>query len=159
MLTAERTNMKTRLTNGALVGCVTVFCGYLVELQCYGQGTIYWDRSEFTSAIAGLAGIRTDLSFQPPLPPGGSVQRPDIVRYEPGLTIAGVTFQSSGVLLIREGTLGNWWLNNYDSLTPLRVDLNGPMLAFGADFASWLNPVYTNFQATVTLDNGNLFTF
>jgi hypothetical protein len=50
-------------------------------------------------------------------------------------------------------------LNNYDSLTPLGVDLNGPALAFGADFASLLRPVYTSFLATVTLDDGSMFTF
>ena len=34
--------------------------------------------------------------------------------------------------------------------------MNGPARAFGADFASLLNPAYSTFLATVTLDNGNL---
>jgi hypothetical protein len=37
--------------------------------------------------------------------------------------------------------------------------MNGPTLAFGADFASLLRPFYTSFLATVTLNNGNVFTF
>jgi hypothetical protein len=37
--------------------------------------------------------------------------------------------------------------------------MNAPTLAFGADFASLLTPFYTSFLATVTLDNGNVFTF
>lgn len=49
--------------------------------------------------------------------------------------------------------------NNYDSLSPLTVDMNRPALAFGADFASLLNPVYSEFLATVTLDNGDVFAF
>jgi hypothetical protein len=54
---------------------------------------------------------------------------------------------------------GSLALINYDSLGPQIVDMNGPTLAFGADFASFLSPVYTSFLATVTLNDGRVFTF
>jgi hypothetical protein len=44
-------------------------------------------------------------------------------------------------------------------LSPLMVDMNGPTLAFGADFSSLLTPFYTSFLATVTLNDGRVFTF
>jgi len=39
------------------------------------------------------------------------------------------------------------------------VDMNGSATAFGADFASLIGSVHSSFLATVTLDNGNVFTF
>lgn len=126
---------------------------------CFGQGTTYTDRGAFEMAISSLAGTRTDLDFEPPLPPGG-IDEGDWVRYF-SLTMSGITFHSGGVLMIRLDSviLSNRVLNNYDSLSPLTVDMNGPTLAFGADFSSWLNPVYSEFLATITLDNGDVFAF
>lgn len=54
---------------------------------------------------------------------------------------------------------GNLVLINYDSVGPQFVDMNGPTLAFGADFASFISPVYSTFLATVTLNDGRVFTF
>jgi len=110
-------------------------------------------------AIAGLTGARRDVDFQGPLPPGGMGQL-EWMRYDSLLTVSGLTFLSGGPLIIRFISAdGNHVLNNYDSLTPLSVDMNGPTLAFGADFASLISPGYSNFLATVTLDNGSEFTF
>jgi hypothetical protein len=142
--------MKTRFNGLALVASITVPLAYLGSSSCFGQGTIYRDRIEFDAAIAALPGIRHDLDFQGPLLPGD---------YSPPLTIAGLTFHSGSVLQIRRQTSGNYFLVNYDSLAPLAVDMNGPTMAFGADFASLLTPFYSSFLATVTLDNGNVFTF
>ena len=128
---------------------------------CFGQGTIYWDRSEFDQAIAGLTGIRVDLDFQPPLPPGG-IDEFGWVRYFSPLTMSGITFRSGGALYIRQVSGFpdfNQVLNGYDSLSPLMVDMTGPTLAFGADFSSWLSPTYSSFLATVTLNDGRVFTF
>ena len=74
--------------------------------------------------------------------------------------MSGITFRGGGPQLIRPMSVdGNLALINYDSLGPQIVDMNGPTLAFGADFASFLNPVYTSFLATVTLNDGRVFTF
>jgi len=151
--------MKTRFTHLTLAACLIVFFAYLGRSPCFGQGTIYTDRSAFDAAIVGLAGTRHDVNFQPPFPPGG-IDEGDAVRYGPSLTISGLTFRSGGPMLLRRVSAdANVILNNYDSLTPLFVDMNGPARAFGADFASLLTPFYSNFLATVTLDNGNVFTF
>jgi hypothetical protein len=120
------------------------------SLQCFAQGTIYFGRGQFETAIAGLAGIRQDVDFQG-LPPG---------VYAPGLTISGLTFRGGGPQLINLISAdGNLALINYDSLSPQVVDMNGPTLAFGADFASFISPVYSSFLATVTLNDGRVFTF
>lgn len=137
-----------------LAGCAGVW-------PCLGQGTIYRDRSVFETAISSIAGVRTDLSFGPPLPPGGVGQLERMAYFQP-LTVSGLTFSGGGPLLILLDSFipePNWILINYDSLTPLTVDMNGPTLAFGADFASWLNPVHSTFLATVTLNDGRVFTF
>jgi hypothetical protein len=151
--------MKIRFNYFAFATCFTVVLAYGARLPCFGQGAVYRDRSEFEAAIAGINGTRTDVNFQPPLPPGGTPEGPDIVRYDLPLTMPGLTFHSSAPLLIRETPLDAWWLNNFDSLTPLGVVMNGPTMAFGADFASLLSPVYTSFLATVTLNDGRVFTF
>ena len=151
--------MKTRFAHFALAGWLATSSGHLGTLPCCGQGTTYTDRSAFDAAIADLTGARRDLNFQPPFPPGG-IDEGEWVRYFSPLTISGMTFHSGGPLLIRLFSAdGNRALNNYDSLTPLMVDMNGSAMAFGADFASLLNPFYSSFLATVTLDNGNVFTF
>jgi len=143
--------MKSRFNLLSLATCLTVSLVYLGRSPCFGQGTIYWDRGEFEMAIAGLTGIRRDLDFQGHLPPG---------TYPPPLTISGLTFRGAGAQLIYLMSAdGNLALINYDSLTPQMVDMNGPTLAFGADFASLLDPFYSSFLATVTLDNGNVLTF
>jgi hypothetical protein len=132
---------------------------YQSAYTCFGQGTIYFDRSDFELAIAGSSGIRADVDFQPPLPPGG-IDDGVGVRYFLPLTMSGITFHSGGALYIRSISAGgNRVLNGYDSLSPLMVDMNGPAVAFGADFASLLSPVYTSFLATVTLNDGRVFTF
>ncbi len=139
---------------------LTVFLVCQPASPCLGQGTTYTDRSAFEAAIASLIGTRTDVDFGPPLPPGG-IDEGGMMRYPPLLTISGITFRASGVFLLRETSIfpPDWMLNSYDSLSPLTVDMNGPALAFGADFASLLNPDYSEFLATVTLDNGDVFTF
>jgi hypothetical protein len=117
--------------------------------HCLGQGTIYFDRSDFEFAIAGLSAIRQDVDFQGL---GGI--------YFPPLTISGLTFRGGGAQRIESLSAGgSQALINYDSLGPQMVDMNGPTLAFGADFASFLRPVYTSFLATVTLNDGRVFTF
>ncbi len=147
--------MKTSFASIILATCLT----FIFACSCLGQGTIYRDRAEFDLAIAGLAGTRQDVNFQPPLPPGG-IDEGEWVQYSPGLTISGLTFRGGGPQLIRfMSGGGNRVLNNYDSLTPQRVDMSGPALAFGADFASLLNPVHSTFLATVTLNDGRVFTF
>lgn len=140
--------MKTRFKPLALAACLTVPFTYLGSSPCFAQGTIYRDRIEFDTAVAGLTGIRQDLDFEGPLLPGD---------YLPPLTISGLTFRGGSVLQIR--AQASYFLVNYDSLAPLTVDMNGPALAFGADFASLLTPFYSSFLATVTLDNGDMFTF
>ncbi len=145
----------------AWVARLTMLAGCAGVWPCLGQGTIYRDRSVFEAAISSMVGIRTDVDFQPPLPPGG-IDEGLWVRYFSPLTMSGLTFRSGGPLLIRLDSIipgPDRKLNNYDSLTPLTVDMNGPAMAFGADFSSWLSPVYSNFLATVTLDNGTVFTF
>jgi hypothetical protein len=138
--------MKTRFTRVALAVWFIIQSGH-----CLGQGTIYFDRGDFEFAIAGLSGIRRDLDFQGPLPPGD---------YFPPLTISGLTFRGGGPQLIYQMSAdGNLALINYDSLAPQIVDMNGPALAFGADFASFISPDYTSFLATVTLNDGSFFTF
>jgi hypothetical protein len=116
---------------------------------CFGQGTIYFDRGNFEFAIAGLSGIRQDVDFR------------GLEGFHfPPLTVSGLTFRGGGpqrVETLSEG--GSLALINYDSLTPQLVDMNGPTLAFGADFSSLLSPVYTSFLATVTLNDGRVFTF
>jgi len=83
-----------------------------------------------------------------------------MIYFEP-LNISGLTFRSGGPLIIRLNVFPdfNHVLNSYDSLSPLMVDLNGPTLAFGADFSSYLSPFYTSFLASVTLNDGRFFTF
>jgi hypothetical protein len=153
--------MSTKSRSNALAFAtrLSVFLAYIGSSLCLGQGTtIYRDRFEFEAAISGIIGSRTDLDFQPPFPPGGIDQ--GVIIYPPLLTISGLTFQGAGVLVIRDSAPGQYWLNNYDSLmTPLLVDMNSPARAFGADFASLLSPFYSSFLATVTLDNGSVFTF
>jgi hypothetical protein len=150
--------MKKPFNQLGLAACLTVLFAN-VGRSCLGQGTIYFDRSNFEFAIAGLTGIRRDVDFQPPFPPGG-IDDGVGVRYSLPLTMSGITFPGGGPLYIRfVGGGGNLVLNNYDSLSPLVVDMNGPALAFGADFASLLTPVYTSFLATVTLNDGRVFTF
>jgi hypothetical protein len=153
--------MKKRLNHLILAAWLTVPFAYLGSSPCLGQGTIYFDRGSFEAAIAGLTGIRADLDFQPPLPPGG-IDEFGWVRYFSPLTISGITFHSGGALYIRQISGFpdfNLVLNGYDSLSPLMVDMNGPTLAFGADFSSYLSPVYNSFLATVTLNDGRVFTF
>ena len=125
-------------------------------LLCAGQGVTYTSRSAFNFAIAGLQGSRRDVNFEGALPPGGIDTGIGIRYFEP-LTVSGLTFWGQ-VLLVRN-TINGRILNNYDSFTPLRVDMNGSSRAFGADFASLLSPVLTSFTATVSLDNGGSFTF
>jgi hypothetical protein len=116
---------------------------------CFGQGTIYFDRSKFEFAIAGLSGVRQDVDFQGL---GGF--------YFPPLTVSGLTFRGGGSQRIESLSAGGSpALINYDSLGPQIVDMNGPTLAFGADFASFISPVYSSFLATVTLNDGRVFTF
>jgi hypothetical protein len=99
------------------------------------------------------------VDFHPPFPPGG-IDDGVGVRYFFSLTMSGITFHSDGALYICSISADdNRVLNGYDSLSPLRVDMNGPALAFGADFSSYLSPVYTSFLATVTLNDGRVFTF
>lgn len=86
------------------------------------------------------------------------------VEYFSPVTISGLTFHSGGVLIIRAEPIpvfpwAGWALINYDSLAPLTVGMNKLTLAFGAGFSSWLDPVYSEFLATITLDNGSVFTF
>lgn len=146
--------MKIRFTRVALTVWFIIQSGY-----CMGQGTIYFDRGGFDLAISGLSGIRTDVNFVPPFPPGGTSEGDD-VYYLGTVDISGLTFRGGGPLVIRVISAdGNRVMNNYDSLAPLTVDMNRPALAFGADFASLLSPTYTSFLATVTLDNGDVFTF
>jgi hypothetical protein len=131
-------NMKTRFSHFALTACLTVTFAW----PCLGQGTIYRDRSAFDTAISSITGVRTDLNFGPPLPPGG-VGQLEWMEYFSPLTVSGLTFRSGGPLVIRLDSIipePNWVLNNYDSLSPLTVDMNGPALAFGADFSSWPQP-------------------
>jgi hypothetical protein len=156
MLTAERISMNARFASFALVAWLSILSGYLVECRCFGQGTIYFDRSGFDAAISGIIGSRTDLDFQPPFPPGG-IDQGEWVLYPPPLTMSGITFLSGGPLLIRWVSIdGNRVLNGYDSLSPLIVNMNAPTLAFGADFGSLVS---SSFLATVTLNDGRVFTF
>jgi hypothetical protein len=150
--------MKTPSKYLAFATCLTVVFAYGARPPCFGQSTIYWDRSMFEAAISDLAGTRADMDFQPPFPPGG-IDQGVWIRYSMPLTISGITFRSTAPLLIRTQGAGNYFLNNYDSLTPLGLDMNGPTLAFGADFASYVSPVYSSFLATVTLNDGRVFTF
>jgi len=128
-------------------------------LPCFGQGVTYTTRSAFDAAVSTIAGTRTDVNFEGALPPGGIDLGAGIVRYEPPLTISGLTFRGSAPLLLRFTFANGRWLNNYDSLAPLIVDMNGPAIAFGADFASLISPGYSNFLATVIFDNGAVFSF
>lgn len=154
-----RANMKTRHTHCALFVWLTMSLACAVTLPSFGQSVTYTTRSAFEAAIAGLAGIRLDVDFQGPLPPGGTGQ-PERMHYGSPLTVSGLTFRSGGPLIISIISVdGNRVLNNYDSLTPLSVDMNGPATAFGADFSSLLNPTHSSFLAAVTLDNGTGFTF
>ncbi|MCW5555434.1 MAG: PEP-CTERM sorting domain-containing protein [Verrucomicrobiae bacterium] len=122
---------------------------------CLGQGVIYSSREAFDAAITTLSGNRLDVNFDGPLPPGGT-DFGGMVGYMSPLIVSGVAFHGS-VFLYDTGS--GWILNNYDSLSPLVVDMNAPSLAFGADFASFLSPTHTSFTATVSLDNGAVFTF
>lgn len=149
--------MKTQSAHFALGALLAINFGF--QSACLGQGTIYRDRSEFEAALSGTAGTRTDIIFDGPFPPGGFVVEGEVRGYFPPLTVSDLTFHSGGVLLIRTFADGNRWLNNYDSLTPLGVVMNGPALAFGADFSSFLRPDYTSFLATATLNDGRVFTF
>jgi hypothetical protein len=138
---------------------VTLAVGLAILASCFGQSTIYFDRGQFDAAVSTLTGVRTDVNFEPPLPPGGIAEF-DGVRYLSPVTISGLTFRSGGALFIRFiSASDNRVLNGYDSLSPLMVDMNGPTLAFGADFSSYLSPFYTSFLATVTLNDGRAFTF
>lgn len=122
---------------------------------CPGQGVIYSSREAFDAAITALSGNKLDVDFEGPLPPGGT-DFGGMVGYMSPLIVSGVAFHGS--VFLRD-TGGGWILNNYDSLSPLVVDMNAPSLAFGADFASLLSPTHTSFTATVSLDNGAVFTF
>jgi hypothetical protein len=76
------------------------------------------------------------------------------------LTVSGLTFRGGGPQRVETlSSGGNLALINYDSLTPQLVDMNGPTLAFGADFSSLLSSVTSTFLATVTLNDGRVFTF
>jgi hypothetical protein len=150
--------MKTRFNHFALAACLTVHFAYLGMSPCFGQGSIYFDRGAFDLAISGLSGIRNDVNFVPPFPPGGMVEGGE-VYYLGTVDISGLTFRGGGPLFLRvSSSAGNYFLNNWDSIAPLAVDMNGPALAFGADFSSYLSSV-NSFQATVTLNDGRVFTF
>jgi hypothetical protein len=124
-------------------------------LSCLGQGVIYNSRSAFNTAIASLAGSRRDLNFEGALPPGGT-DFGGFVGYISPLTVSGVKFRGS---IFLHDTARGRDLINYDSLAPLMVEMDGPAIAFGADFSSLLSPAYSSFTATVLLDSGERFTF
>ncbi len=132
-------------------------------VTCLSQNVTYTSRTAFNAAVAGIAGTRLDLGFEPPLPPGGTSVGGGAFRYWAPWAVGGLTFGGE-VLLIRPerfplASSTNNVLNNYDSFTPLTVGLNGLSRAFGAEFGSLLSPTYSSFTATVSLDNGEVFTF
>jgi hypothetical protein len=102
--------MKTPSKYLAFATCLTVVFAYGARPPCFGQSTIYWDRSMFEAAISDLAGTRADMDFQPPFPPGG-IDQGVWIRYSMPLTISGITFRSTAPLLIRTQGAGNYFLN------------------------------------------------
>ena len=76
--------MKKQINHLALGACLTALFAYLGMLPCFGQGSIFFDRSGFDQAISGLNGIRTDVNFEPPFPPGGTAEGDDVYYLEIG---------------------------------------------------------------------------
>lgn len=126
--------------------------------QCWSQGAVYTNRSEFISACQMLPGEQSAISFAPYLN-GSPYGQPG--WYGGQLTVSNVTF--SGNILIRQDgySISNEVaLNNFDMGVPLSVHFQNGALAFGADFSSLLWPYNTsNFTATINIQGGGSYSF
>jgi hypothetical protein len=123
---------------------------HFVWLACFAttpawsQSSIYFDRGAFITASQIVPGDHQGIDF----------------RYIPGfeigpvLTVSNVTF--TGRYLIRDGSQipSQYFLFNFDSDVPLSIHFANGARAFGADFSS-----FTNFTATLSLDNGEVLSF
>jgi hypothetical protein len=141
--------MKTRL----LYFIGGLCCATLCEHTMWAQSTIYSDFGQFYLASQAVPGNWQSISLSPPGIPSDEIG--------PVLTIGNVTF--SGRYLLREidssfSTVGPV-LYNFDSDIPLHVHFATGSRAFGADFSSYLSPSYSSFTATLSLDDGETFSF
>ncbi len=126
---------------------------YLVAsaLSALSQSTLYIDRGDFIIAAQAIPGHCQSiaLDFFPSDELG------------PVLTISDVTFAGRYLLWKNDPfvSAAGPVLYNFDSGIPLGISFAGGARAFGADFSSLLSPEYSAFTATVSLSNGEVFSF
>ncbi len=79
----------------------------------------------------------------------------------PVLTLSGVTFTGSYLHRAIGGSYSSLGpvLHQFDGWGPLGIHFGTGARAFGANYSSSLSPWQSSFTATVTLDNGEVFTF
>ena len=134
--------MKTRL-----MLCVSaVWLSLAPSRSLWSQSAQYYDFGSFYLASQGIPGHWQNISFQ---------NLPSDIG--PTLTISDVTF--TGRYLVTRGLNTEPFLFNFDSDVPLGIHFANGARAFGAFFSSQLSPYFPSFSATLSLDNGESFTF
>jgi hypothetical protein len=139
--------MKTQFTQ--LVWAISL--AFLPKIPLWAQSTQYFDFGRFYLASQAIPGNWQYISFL-------NVQ-PGLIG--PSLTISNVTFRGRYLILEDDVSIfsAGRSLFNFDSGGPLTIHFDTGARAFGADFSSFLAPTYQSFTATVSLDNGETFTF
>ena len=132
--------MKNQLMQCVWAVCLTVAPGHCL----WSQSSLYFDRGSFINACQAVPGNQQSISYFPSL--GGLIG--------PALTISDVTFRGRYL-----ATAPNGFLYNFDSGVPLSIEFANGARAFGGDFSSFLSPLFSSFTATLSLDNGETFTF
>lgn len=148
-------NMITPRLNDVALTLTVIVTLATSALPCAAQGVIYTSRGAFEAAVFGLAGDRRDVDFEGALPPGGIDHGGGVIMYFSPFALSRMTFV--GVPVIYTTANGRVFVN-FDSLSPLMVIMDVPSLAFAADFSALRTPAGTPFTATLSFDNGDVFT-
>jgi hypothetical protein len=81
-------------------------------------------------------------------------------EWGPSLTISNVTFSGRFLVTAHYQELGpDAVLHSSEGGTPLALNFDYPVTAFGADYSSLIGHLFSSFTATLTLDSGEKFTF
>jgi hypothetical protein len=116
------------------------------------SGTVLYENSWFFDQDSKqVPGVPVRISFTWPH------SALDYRVYGQSVSVSNVTFSGFIVVSVLEGGWG--WLNNYDNYVPLSIHFPTGARAFAAFFSSYLPTNYPPFQATVTTDLGDTFTF
>jgi hypothetical protein len=120
-------------------------------------GTVtYFDRAAFMDASKTVPGLEQSISFARFIPYG------DMLEFGRSVSISNVTSTGSYLVAIRRYPYAETspvGLLNYDAAVPISLHFETGTRAFGADFSSQVFPQFTSFTATVSLDNGESFSF